>query len=247
MKEFNWKEFKDKYNKIAVHCKTEEEAKDFCKRMHEHGMKWCSGKSYLERTNYENYKKETCYIAEGEYSSGNYYAVNGYDILEWSDYMKKEFTKADLKDGMVVEYSNGRRRLVVANMLIGEDGFLTLDSFRENLENIAFTVEHTIAKIYKVKEARSFNCILDDCNLDLIWERSEAKKMSVEEMREKLEELTGKKIEIEPSRALMIGTCYVFCDGKDCNVCPLQKSGNCVFKNYSDEQLKKCYEKVMEV
>lgn len=29
MKKFNWNEFKNKYNKIAVHCKTEEEAIDF--------------------------------------------------------------------------------------------------------------------------------------------------------------------------------------------------------------------------
>lgn len=39
MKQFNWEEFKDGNNKIAVHCKTEEEAKDFCKQMHEHGLK----------------------------------------------------------------------------------------------------------------------------------------------------------------------------------------------------------------
>lgn len=31
MKKFNWKEFKNKDNKIAVHCKTEEEAKDFAR------------------------------------------------------------------------------------------------------------------------------------------------------------------------------------------------------------------------
>lgn len=49
MKKFNWEEFKDKNNKIAVHCKTEEEAKDFCKQMHEHGLKWCSGASYIKK------------------------------------------------------------------------------------------------------------------------------------------------------------------------------------------------------
>lgn len=36
----NWDEFKNAEKKIAVHCKTEEEAKDFCRKMHEHGMKW---------------------------------------------------------------------------------------------------------------------------------------------------------------------------------------------------------------
>ena len=43
---FNWDEFKDADNKIAVHCKTEEEAKDFCKRMYEHGMKWRDGELF---------------------------------------------------------------------------------------------------------------------------------------------------------------------------------------------------------
>lgn len=33
-------------------------------------------------------------------------------------------------------------------------------------------------------------------NLELIWERKEPKKMTVEEMRQKLEELTGEKIEV---------------------------------------------------
>ena len=54
MKKFNWDEFKNKDNKIAVNCKTEEEAKDFCKQMHEHGMKWRDGDSYLEHTEYED-------------------------------------------------------------------------------------------------------------------------------------------------------------------------------------------------
>lgn len=65
MKKFNWEEFLDRNNKIAVHCKTEEEAKDFCKQMHEHGLKWCSGASYIKTTNYDVYKDKICYYAEG--------------------------------------------------------------------------------------------------------------------------------------------------------------------------------------
>lgn len=33
-------------------------------------------------------------------------------------------------------------------------------------------------------------------NLELIWERTETKKMTIEEMRQKLEELTGEEIEV---------------------------------------------------
>ena len=120
---FNWDEFKNKDNKIAVHCKTEEEAIDFCKRMHEHGMKWCTGKSYMEKTNYEEYKGETCYIRFGMFSSYRYYNSEGYEILEWSDYMQKEFTKSDLKSGMVVEYNDNYfgKRLVIGGFLAKMD------------------------------------------------------------------------------------------------------------------------------
>ena len=38
--------------------------------------------------------------------------------------------------------------------------------------------------------------IMHDDNLELIWERKKLKKMTVEEMREKLEELIGEEIEI---------------------------------------------------
>lgn len=198
MKKFNWDEFQNKYNMIAVHCKTEEEAVDFCKQMHEHGMKWCTGKSYMEKTNYEEYKGETCYTGSGVFSSYRYYNSEGYEILEWGDYMQKEFTKADLKDGMVVEYRRVAlgRRLVVKDMLLGIDGSYTLKNYNDDLTNIEVDPELSIIRVYKIKYAKRFKHILDDDNLELIWERKEPKKMTIEEMRKKLEELTGEQIEV---------------------------------------------------
>ena len=195
MRKFNWDEFKNKYNKIAVHCKTEEEAKDFCKRMHEHGMKWCSGESYLKETNYESCEEETCYI-KGEFSPYQYYKSNGYEILEWSDYMQKNFTKSDLKDGMVVEYNDNSfgKRLVVGDFLIGEDGYADLGDYNENLKNVESDLE--IVRVYKIKCMGKISSIMYDVNLELIWERKEPKKMTIEEMRKKLEELTGEQIEV---------------------------------------------------
>lgn len=195
MRKFNWDEFKDEDNKIAVHCKTEEEAKDFCKRMHEHGMKWCSGESYLKETNYESCEEETCYI-KGEFSPYQYYKSNGYEILEWSDYMDKEFTKADLKDGMVVKYNDNcfGKRLVIGGFLTGEDGYVDLGDYNENLKNVVSDLE--IVRVYKIKCMRKISSIMHDDNLELIWERTETKKMTVEEMKQKLEELTGEQIEV---------------------------------------------------
>lgn len=196
MRKFNWDEFKNKYNKIAVNCKTEEEAKDFCKRMHEHGMKWCTGKSYMEKTNYEEYKGETCYRGNGEYSSRDFAEKYNYKILEWSDYMQKNFTKSDLKDGMVVEYNDNSfgKRLVVGDFLIGEDEYADLGDYNENLKNVVSDLE--IVRVYKIKCKGKISSIMYDVNLELIWERKEPKKMTVEEMRQKLEELTGEEIEV---------------------------------------------------
>lgn len=158
MKKFNWDEFKE--GKFAVHCKTEEEEVDFCKQMHEHGMK--------------------------------------YKILEWSDYMQKEFTKSDLKDGMVVEYrrKDYGKRMVVGNMLIGEEGSHRLEAYENDLTQGYAESQLSIIRVYKIKNERNFKHIMDDDNLELIWERKEPKKMTVEEMRQKLEELTGEEIEV---------------------------------------------------
>lgn len=89
--------------------------------------------------------------------------------------------------------------------------------------------------------------LLEDCNLEIIWDRKETKRMTAEAMRQKLEELTGEKIEVEPSREEMIGACYEFCNKRKClSTCALRDSGTCTFRNYSDEQLKECYEKAMK-
>lgn len=197
MRKFNWDEFKNKDNKIAVNCKTEEEAKDFCRQMHGQGMKWCTGDSYLENTSYNVHNEGTCYYGIGEYSSRVYAEKYNYKILEWSDYMKKEFTKSDIKDGMVVEYNDNSfgKRLVVGDFLIGEDGYADLGDYNENLKSMASDLE--IVRVYKIKRMGKISSIMKNRNLELIWERKESKKMTVEEMRQKLEELTGEEIEIE--------------------------------------------------
>ena len=197
MRKFNWDEFKDADNKIAVHCKTEEEAKDFCKQMHEHGMKWCTGKSYMEKTNYEQYKGETCYTGFGEFSPYRYYNSKGYEILEWSDYMQEEFTKADLKDGMVVEQRDGNMYLVLAGKAVRKGRCNHIDGYTDDLKWEGYT-GGDIVKVYRITP-ESLGCIEDvfiKSNLELIWERTESKKMTVEEMRKKLEELTGEEIEV---------------------------------------------------
>lgn len=198
MRKFNWDEFKDADNKIAVHCKTEEEAIDFCKQMYKHGMEWESGDSYLSYTHYGVYRDKTCYGGDGGYQSYDYFEKYKYKILEWSDYMDKEFTKADLKDGMVVEQRNGNRYLVLAGMAVRECGHNKISSYTNNLEWYGTNRGGDIVKVYRIihESPGTIEEAFCDRNLELIWERKEPKKMTVEEMREKLEELTGEEIEV---------------------------------------------------
>ena len=194
---FNWDEFKNKYNKIVVHCKTEVEAKDFCKQMHEHGMAWRDGESYLEYTGYERYLSKTCYSGDGWFADYDFCKSEGYEILEWSDYMQKEFTKSDLKDGMVVEQRNGNMYLVLAGMAVRKNGRNRIGGYDDDLKRKGYK-GGDIVKVYRITP-KSLGCIEDvfiKSNLELIWERKESKKMTVEEMRKKLEELTGEQIEV---------------------------------------------------
>lgn len=196
MKKFNWDEFKE--GKIVVHCKTKKEAEDFCRQMHKQGMVWGTGNSYLSCTHYEEYKNKTCYSGGGGYQSYDYFEKYRYEILEWSDYMNKEFTKADLEDGMVVEYRSKSygRRLVIGDMLIGAEGSHRLIYYNEDLIDTTGDKDFDIMRIYKIQHVSRLNEILRYSNLELIWERKERKKMTIEEMRKKLEELTGEQIEV---------------------------------------------------
>lgn len=197
MKKFNWNEFKNKENRIAVHCKTEEEAIDFYKQMHEHGMKWRNGESYLKNTNYDMHNEGTCYYGDGEWSPLDIAENYNYKILEWSDYMQKEFTKADLKDGMVVEQRDGNMYLVLAGTAVRKNGCNRIGGYDDDLKWKGYR-GGDIVKVYRITP-ESLECIEDvfiKSDLELIWERAEPKKMTVEEMRQKLEELTGEEIEV---------------------------------------------------
>ena len=196
-----------KQKRLQYIVRQEEEAKDFCLNMHEHGMKWNDGDSYIEEQYYDAYQEKMCYYADGEYSDLDYAKEKGYIVLEWSDYMQKEFTKADLKDGMIVKYRNGEMYLKFGGKLINNDGFEELSTFDNNLKDVDFSSDYDIMKIYKLNLTKVY-CLKDIFNienLELIWERDVTKHMTADEMRQKLEDLIGEKIEVEPSRNEMVG------------------------------------------
>ena len=129
-------------------------------------MKWCDGLSYLTSTQYASYKEQTCYTGYGAYASFDYCEGGNYTILEWSDFMQRELTKADLKNGMVVEYGNGKRRLVLNNYMIGKDGYYTLDHYKENMKDKEFS-DNDIMRVFTISSVTTLDRIFHIENLNL--------------------------------------------------------------------------------
>ena len=85
---FNFSEYEDK--KAVMHCKTEEEAKLFCKEMHDAGLKWRNNSEYISDNYWYIHEEEMCYeFNTGEYSNIDFYKEEGYEILEFSDVYNK--------------------------------------------------------------------------------------------------------------------------------------------------------------
>ena len=81
---------------VCMHCKTREEAEDFCNEMHKAGLTWHSGTSYLLRNHFGPYEEQTCYcFNKGKYDNTLHAKDEGYTILEWSKYRSTEPPKEE--------------------------------------------------------------------------------------------------------------------------------------------------------
>lgn len=158
----------------------------------------------------------------------------------------KKFTKKDLKPGMVVEYRNGERGVVLNDKIIGVKGFNYLYNYPEDLKeeptpNTGWS-PYGIKKVYTSK-AFLIDGIFKDEYLELIWEREEVQFMTATQMAVKLEELTGKRIEVKHSREEMYGALMLHCGNTSCSGCIF--NGDCFNSRSTIEELKPLYEKLM--
>lgn len=179
---FDINNYKGKY---VMHCKTEEEAREFCDHVRNN-----NNPSIVFRM----YGKNTCFrLNSNSHASKNFYEEHGYTILEWSDFTT-EFTKADLKDGMVVKLANGDKYFILNNRILDDYGYLSLSEYNANLEyRDDKSHKYTIKKVYKV-DAYDLD-VLDDNYHALIWERKE-KPEPVEMTIEEICKALGKEIKI---------------------------------------------------
>ncbi len=85
-KEFNPNDYRIsdyvRNNKVAINCSSEKDAKQLLEIAHNSGGMWINGDSYLEKINWNEYKKDTCYcFYTGRYGHINYYVDESIRIL----------------------------------------------------------------------------------------------------------------------------------------------------------------------
>ncbi len=183
---FNFEDYKGKY---VMHCKTEGEAIDFCKTMHNNGMKWGCGESYLI-DNWDVHRESTCYNFNiGTYWSVGYYKGQSYVFLEWSDFMNKEFTKSDLKSGDVILRRNGKVEIVCleTGTCILKNGYNKLSEINEDLTYQDDLVDYDIVKVYRPKEP--YQCGFSEYAYkhgELVYKRDDVVRMTLKEVEDKL-------------------------------------------------------------
>ena len=102
---FDFGAWKDK--NVCMHCRTREEAEDFCREMHKAGLTWRSGISYLPWSYFALYEEQTCYcFNKGTYDNTLQAKDKGYTILEWADYRSTEPPKEEQEKTMETKSDN---------------------------------------------------------------------------------------------------------------------------------------------
>ena len=61
--------------------------------------------------------------------------------------VERQFTKSDLKDGDIVTYRNGQKKIVFENKLYGHDHFVSLEYYTKNLEDVDGVEGYDIIKV----------------------------------------------------------------------------------------------------
>ena len=190
---FNINDYKGKY---AMHCKTEKEAKSFCNYLHEHGKSWTNGDSYVRRTEWNKYKKDTCYNFNGAaYCDLDYYKCEGYTILEWADFTNDEFYKGHLKTGDIIQCRDGKVGIINADlgMIIFKDGWDDLNNFHYDLTSTHEFHELDIMAVRRPKDKSDCGFRAFELNYGtLVYEREEVVEMTLAEVCKAL----GKNIKI---------------------------------------------------
>lgn len=127
--------------------------------------------------------------------AGINYKLEGIDTFRFSDDMieQKELTKEDLKTGMIVEYRDKTRGMIIGDNIVEPDTFLSTSKLTDDLKCFdSHYPNNDIMKVYEGKEDDSFrNMLLNPGKL--IWQRYETREISMDEAMKIIAEHIGTK------------------------------------------------------
>ena len=186
---------------FVVNCKTEEQAKQFISICYDNGLEWFNNSK--TETNWNKYNKDTCYRAvdpEIVYANINYYKKADYKIITFDEFMKehkdmkKQFTKDDLKVGMLVECEEMGLCIIMEDpyyglVYVSDDGYMTVSRLNDNFD--FHDKQYSINKVWDVATNYGQG-ILNTHERKLLWEREVVKELTVEE----ISNLLGYKVRV---------------------------------------------------
>ena len=141
------KEFWESKEKLAIHCITKEQANIFCKESHKLGKKWMNGSSYLEVNEWKNYRENTCYDNENQYTEKSWYLQENYKVLNFEDIdwgfttKQKELYQKYGKDNQINIVIEEMSELT-KELLKDKRGFDNRPQIVEELADVEFVLEY---------------------------------------------------------------------------------------------------------
>jgi hypothetical protein len=192
---FNINDYPGEY---AMHCKTAKEARSFCDYLKSVGRTWCTGLQYDDTAWGYDCEDTVYFFNNGTRSDVNYAKSQNCTILEWEDFMNKEFTKGNLKTGDVVLRRNGNIEIVnreLGMLICSNGGWNDLDDIREDLTAKICGEQWDIVEVRRptTKSDCCFNSMkYDKHEGTLVYERKEPEEMTLAQVCK----LLGKEIKI---------------------------------------------------
>ena len=115
--------------------------------------------------------------------AGINYKLEGIDTFRFNDDMieQKELTKDDLKTGMIIEYRDKTRGIIIGDTIVELNTFLSMSNLTDNLKySNSHYPNNDIMKVYEGKKDNSFRNMLSYPG-KLIWQRYETREISMDE------------------------------------------------------------------
>lgn len=185
---FNFENYKGK--NVCIHCKTEEEVEDLCDELNKAGLKWATGDPY-DAKNFGIFNRlrsdSVLYFILGRF--GELKDVDkDCEILEWSDYMNKNFTKQDLKTGDVCVLRNQEVLIAIIDLkcFVSQFNTISIDNYSDDLSNV-HTHYLDIVNIYR--PSSTYECSFDANdygNGEHVFEREDNYRLTLEDIKQKL-------------------------------------------------------------